>query len=40
MMQKNILINGKLYQEIGVLFTSEIDGWEKLKQNHIGQTYY
>ena len=28
---KNILINGKLYQGIGVIFTSEIDGWEKIK---------
>ena len=28
---KNILINGKLYQGIGIVFTSEIDGWEKNK---------
>ena len=28
---KNILINGKLYQGIGVIFTSEIAGWEKIK---------
>ena len=28
---KNILINGKLHQGIGVTFTSEIDGWEKIK---------
>ena len=27
---KNILINEKLYQGIGVIFTSEIDGWEKI----------
>ena len=28
---KNILINGKLYQGIGVIFTSKIDGCEKFK---------
>ena len=28
---KNILINGKLYQGIGIIFTSEIDSWEKIK---------
>ena len=28
---KKKLINGKLYQGIGIIFTSEIDGWEKIK---------
>ena len=28
---KNILINGKLYQRIGVFFTSKIEDWEKIK---------
>ena len=28
---KNIFINGKLHQGIGIIFTSEIDGWEKIK---------
>ena len=28
---KNILINGNLYQGIGVIVTSEIDDWEKIK---------
>ena len=28
---KNILINGKLHQGIGVVFISEIDDWEKIK---------
>ena len=28
---KNILINRKLYQGIGVIFLSEIEDWEKIK---------
>ena len=28
---KNILVNGKLYQGIGAIYTSEIENWEKLK---------
>ena len=28
---KNILINGKLYQGIGVMFISEIEDWAKSK---------
>ena len=28
---KNILVNGKLYQGIGAIYTSEIENWDKLK---------
>ena len=28
---KNILINGKIFQGIGVIYSSEIEGWEKTK---------
>ena len=28
---KDILINGKIFQGIGVIYTSEIEGWEKIK---------
>ena len=28
---KNIFINGKLHQGIGIIFTFEIDSWEKTK---------
>ena len=28
---KNILINGKIFQGIGVIYSSEIEGWEKIK---------
>ena len=28
---KNILVNGKLYQGIGLIYTSEIENWDKLK---------
>ena len=28
---KNILINGKLYQGVGLIFISEIEDWEKIK---------
>ena len=32
---KNILINGKLYQGIGAIYTSKIENWDKLKtQSH------
>ena len=32
---KNILINGKLYQGIGAIYTSKIENWYKLKtQSH------
>ena len=30
---KNILLNGKLYQGIGLIFISEIEDWEKIKTN-------
>ena len=29
---KNIVINGKLYQGIGIIFISEIEDWEKIKK--------
>ena len=28
---KNILVNGKLYQGIGAIYTSEIENWDELK---------
>ena len=28
---KDILINGKIFQGIGVIYTSENEGWEKIK---------
>ena len=28
---KDILINGKIFQGIAVIYTSEIEGWEKIK---------
>ena len=37
---KNMLINGKLYQVIGVIFILRLTVGKKLKQNHIGQTYF
>ena len=30
---KELLINGKLFQGIGIIFTSEIDGWKDIKKN-------
>ena len=30
---KELLINGKSFQGIGVIFTSEIDGWKDIKKN-------
>ena len=32
---KNILINDKLFQGIGIIYTSEIENWDKIKTNHI-----
>lgn len=38
---KDILINGKLFQGIGVIYPWEIDGWKNIKKKHrIGQTLY
>ena len=37
---KELMINGKLFQRIGVIFTSEIDGWKDLKKLLTGQTLY
>ena len=28
---KDILINGKLFQGIGIIYTSEIENWDKIK---------
>ena len=28
---KDILINGKIFQGLGVIYISEIEGWEKIK---------
>ena len=30
---KNALINGKLFKGIGVIYTSEIDGWNDIKKH-------
>ena len=32
---KELLINGKLFQGIGIIFTSEIDGWKDLKKSSL-----
>ena len=37
---KEILINGKIFQGIGVMFTLERDGWKNILKNHIGKTLY
>ena len=29
---KDILINGKIFQGIGIIYVSEIENWEKIKQ--------
>ena len=38
--KKELLINGKLFQGIGVIFTSEIDGWKDIKKTFTGQTLF
>ena len=37
---KEILINGKIFQGIGVMFTLESDGWKNILKNYIGKTLY
>ena len=37
---KDILINGKVFQGIGVIYISEIENWDKIKKNHIGLTLF
>ena len=32
---RDILINGKVYKAIGCIFTNEIEGWDKLKKQHL-----
>ena len=33
---KDILINGKIVQGIGVIYISQIENWDKIKKNCIG----
>ena len=35
---KEILINGKIFQGIGVIYISEIENWDKIRTNYIGLT--
>ena len=35
---KEILINGKIFQGIGIIYISEIENWDKIRTNYIGLT--